>query len=104
MKKATSEAKMYLKSTGSITIDPLGDIEKQNIEIAVSADGSWGSRCQNSQNGIVDVCFGETGKVLDVTIKSTSCRQCTKMKGKKNLETHHTLATQNGALNTNPSV
>ena len=45
MKKAASEAKMYLKNTGSITVDPLADIEKQNIEIAVSADGSWSSRC-----------------------------------------------------------
>ena len=43
MKKAALEAKMYLKNTGSITFDPLADIEKQNIVIAVSFDGSWGS-------------------------------------------------------------
>ena len=40
MKKAALEAKMYLKNTGRITLDPLADIEKQNIEIAVSVDGS----------------------------------------------------------------
>ena len=28
MKKAALEAKMYLKNTGSITFDPLADIEK----------------------------------------------------------------------------
>ena len=33
MKKAALEAKMYLTNTGSITVDPLADIEKQNIEI-----------------------------------------------------------------------
>ena len=40
MKKAALEAKMYLKNTGRITLDPLADIEKQNVEIAVSVDGS----------------------------------------------------------------
>ena len=45
MKKAALEAKMYLKNTGSITVEPLADIEKQNFEIAVNADGSWISRC-----------------------------------------------------------
>ena len=43
MKKAALEAKTYLKNTGSITFDPLADREKQNIEIAASVDGSWGS-------------------------------------------------------------
>ena len=85
MKKAALEAKTYLKNTGSITFDPLADREKQNIEIAASVDGSWGSPGQTSQNGIVDVCFEETGKVLDVTIKSAFCRQCSKMKGKKRI-------------------
>ena len=83
IKKAALEAKIYLKNTGSITVDPLADIGKQNIEIAVSVDGSWGSRDWTAQNGIVDMCFEETGKVLDVTIKSAPSRQCSKMKGKK---------------------
>ena len=68
MKKAALQAKMYLKNTGSITFDPLADIEKQNAEIALSADGSWGSRDWTSQNGIVDVCI--ECKVLDVTVVS----------------------------------
>ena len=46
---------MYFKNTGSITVDPLADREKQNIEIAVSVDGSWDSHGWTSQNGIVDV-------------------------------------------------
>ena len=75
MNKAALEAKMFLKNTGSIKFDPLDDIEKQNMEIAVSVDDSWGSRGWNSQNGIVDVCFEETGKVLDVAIKSTFSHQ-----------------------------
>ena len=49
MKKAALEAKMYLKNTGSITCDPLADIEKQNIEIAISVGGSWGSRGWTSE-------------------------------------------------------
>ena len=93
MKKAALEAKMYLKNTGSITVDPLADKEKQNIEIAVSDDGSSGSRGWTSQNGIVDLCFEKTGKVVDVTFKSASCLPRSKMKGKKNLETYLTLTT-----------
>ena len=104
MKKAALEAKMYYKNTGSITLDPSADMVKQNIEIAVSADGSWDSRGWTSQNEIVDVCFEETCKVLDVTIKSAFYRQCSKMKEKKNLETYLTLTTQNGTLNTNLSA
>ena len=104
MKKAALEAKMYLKNTGRITLDPLADIEKQNIEIAVSVDGSQGSRGWTSQNGIVDVCFEGTGKVLDVTIKSAYCRQCLKMREKKNLEMYLTLTTKNDTLNMNPST
>ena len=53
------------------------------MEIAVSVDGSWGSRGWTSQNGTVDVCFEERGRVLDVTIKSASCHQYLKMKEKK---------------------
>ena len=83
MKKAALEAKMYLKNNGSTTFDPLADIEKQNIKIAVSVGGSWGSPGWTSQNGIIDVCFEETGKVLDVTIKSAFWRQCSKRKEKK---------------------
>ena len=93
MKKAALEAKMYYKNTGSITLDPSADMVKQNIEIAVSADGSRDSRGWTSQNEIVDVCFEETCKVLDVTIKSAFYRQCSKMKEKKNLETYLTLTT-----------
>ena len=104
MKKAALKAKMYLKNTGSITFDPLADIEKQNIEIAVSVDGSRGSRDWTSRNGIVDVCIEQTGKVLDVTIKSAFCRQCSKIKEKKNLEMYLTLTIQNSTLNTNPST
>ena len=74
---------MNFKSTGSITVDPSADTEKQNIEATVSVDDSWGSRGWTLQNGIVDVCFEKTGKVLDVTIKSASSCQCSKMKEKK---------------------
>ena len=54
-KNAALAPKMYFKNTGSITVDPLADREKQNIEIAVSVDGSWDSHGWTSQNGIVDV-------------------------------------------------
>lgn len=42
LKKLALETKTYWKNTGSFTVDPLADIEKQNIEVAVSVDGSWG--------------------------------------------------------------
>ena len=95
MKNATLETKTYLKNTGSITVDTLADIEKQNTETAVSVDGSWGLRGWTSQNGVVGVCLEEIDKVLDITLKSASCRQCSKMKGKKNLERYPTSTTCN---------
>ena len=52
-----------------------------------------GAHVAGLQNGIVDVCFEETSKVLDVTITSAFCRQCSKMKEKKNLGTYLTLTT-----------
>ena len=82
-KKGSCKSQDVLKNTGSITFDPLADMEKKNIEIALSVDGSWGSRGWTSQNRIVDVCFEETGKMQDVLIKSALCRQCSKMKEEK---------------------
>ena len=75
-KKTALEAKTYLKNTSSITVDPLADTKMQNIEIAVNIDGSWGSHGWTSQNGTVDVWIEETGKVLDIILKSALCHQC----------------------------
>ena len=47
--KGSFRSQNVLKNTGSITFDSLVDIEKQNIEIAVSVGGSWGSRGWTSE-------------------------------------------------------
>ena len=42
------------------------------MNVGVSVDDSWGWRCWVSEQGIVDVCFEDTGKILDVILQ-TSC-------------------------------
>ena len=79
MKEATYEAKLYSKRTGQ-----MNDLKEKNIEIGVSFDGSWGSRGWSARQGIVDACFEETGKVVDVIFKSSTCRLCSTKKSKKN--------------------
>ena len=52
-------------------------------EITASFDGSWNTRGWSAKDGIVDVCFEETGKVIDVVIKISNCAQCKRMKAKQ---------------------
>ena len=42
-------------------------------------DGSWGKRGWSSRNGITDICFEETGKVLDVIHQTSYCKECSTM-------------------------
>ena len=54
----------------------------KNIDISANFDGSWNSRGWSSRTGIVDACFEPTGKVLDVILKSTHCKNCEEKKKK----------------------
>ena len=49
-------------------------------KIAASFDGSLTTRGWSAKDGIVDVCFEETGKVIDAFVKISKCSQCRGMK------------------------
>ena len=48
--------------------------------IDVSVDGSWGSRGWSSWQVVVDICFQQTGKILDVILKTSLCSVCSTLK------------------------
>lgn len=52
-------------------------------KIAASFDGSLTTRGWSAKDGIVDVCFEETRKVIDVVILISDCPHCKKMKVKQ---------------------
>lgn len=53
------------------------------VKKANSFDVSWNMRGWSAKDGIVDVCFKETGKLIDVVIKISDCSQCKRMKAKQ---------------------
>ena len=87
MKKATIGAKEYMVKNGVLEVPPEADLSKEKMNIGVSVDGSWGSRGWASKQGIVDVCFEDMGKVLDVILKTSYCKVCENLKHKKEMGT-----------------
>ena len=83
MKKAAIGAKEYIIKNGASEIPPEADSSKEKLNIGVSVDCSWGSRGWVSKQGIVDVCFENTGKVLDVILKTSSYKVYKNLKHKK---------------------
>ena len=81
MKKAALEAKKYLVSNTSYT--PKDVFLEEITELSASVDGSWGFRGFSSRQGIVDICFEESGKVIDVILKTNYCKTCSNIKAQK---------------------
>ena len=54
-----------------------------NDNLIVSGDGSWRRRGFSSLQGISSVIGLNTGKVIDVSIKSSFCRACSQWEGKE---------------------
>ena len=50
------------------------------MNIGVGVDDSWGLRGWAQKQGIVDVCFEDTGKVLHVILKTSYCKVCKNLK------------------------
>ena len=73
-KKAAIGAKYYIAKNRASEVPLEGDLSKEKMNIGVSVDGSWRLRGWASKQGIVDVCFEDTGKVLDVTLKTSYCK------------------------------
>ena len=82
MKQEAYNTKLYLRSIGQIEQTSDTQLRDKVIDVGVSVDGSWSTRGWKAREGIVDVCFEETGKVLDVILKLTKCDTCKKMKEK----------------------
>ena len=87
MKKAAIGAKEYIVKNGASEVPPEADLSKKVMNIGVSFDGSWGSRDWASKQGIVDVCFEDTVKLLDVILKTSCCKVCKNLKHKREIET-----------------
>ena len=87
MKKATIGTKEYMVKNGVLEVPPEADLSKEKLNIGVSVDGSWGSRVWGSKQGIVDVCFEDTGKILDAILNTSYCKVCKNLKHKKEMGT-----------------
>ena len=83
MNKASIDAKEYLQRNGQIEVLSGTGLPEEIPQIDVSVDGSWGSRGWSSRQGIVDICFEETGKVLDIILKTSLCSVCSSLKSKR---------------------
>lgn len=78
-KRKTSYAKQQFKDIS----EHVKDIEQCATEIGVHLDGSWNSRGWSARIGIINVCFEETGKMLDVILKTFLCNQCSQKNKEK---------------------
>ena len=87
MKKATIGAKEYMVKNRVLKVPPEADLSKRKMNTGVSVDGSWGSRGWASKQGIVGICFEDTGKVLDVILKTSNCKVCKNLKHKREMGT-----------------
>ena len=70
MNKASIEAKECIHRNGQIEVLSGTGLPGEIPQIDVSVDGSWSSSGWSSRQGIVDICFEENGKVLDVILRT----------------------------------
>jgi hypothetical protein len=52
---------------------------KETADVGVSVDGSWQRKGFSSTLGVITAISADSGKVLDVSILSKSCKGCTRM-------------------------
>ena len=83
MNKASVEAKEYLHRNGQIEVLSGTGLPGEIPQIDVSVDGSSGSRGWSSWQVVVDICFQQTGKVLDVILKTSLCSVCSSLKSQR---------------------
>ena len=82
LKKEAASAKSYTQPQNQL-ISQMPDKLDTPTERAASFDVSWNMRGWSAKDGIVDMWFEETGKVIDVVIKIPDCPQCKRMKAKQ---------------------
>ena len=87
VKKVAIGAKEYTVKNGTSEVLLEVDLSREKMNIGVSVDGSWGLRGWPSKQQIVDVCFENTGKVLDVIWKTSYGKVCKNLKHKREIRT-----------------
>ena len=80
-KEETAVAKYFTQAQDQLT-SQLPDEPDTSDEIAASFDDLWNMREWSIKDGIVDMCFEKTRKVIDVVIQISDCPHCKKMKVK----------------------
>ena len=78
MKTTALEVKKYLGRNASYTRKD--DLLEEVTEVRVTVNGTWGSREFLSRQGLVDICPEETGKVIDVILKTNCFKTCSNIK------------------------
>ena len=76
-------AKEYAVKNRASEVLPETVLSKEKMNIGVSVDGSRDSRGWVSKQENVGVCFDNTGKVVDVILKTTNCEARKNMKHKR---------------------
>ena len=83
MDKPSLEAMEYLHRNEQIKYLPGTGLSGEICQINFSVDSSWGWRGWSSWQGIVNECFEETDKVLDVILKASLCGVYSSLKSKR---------------------
>ena len=64
----------YIVKNRTSEVPPEAGLSKVKMNIGIKVDGLWGSRGWTSKLGILDVCFEDTGKVIEVILKTWYCK------------------------------
>ena len=78
MKTTALEVKKYLGRNASYPRKD--DLLEEITEVRVTVHGTCGSREFLSRQGLVDICPEETGKVIDVILKTNCFKTCSNIK------------------------
>ncbi|KAK0177232.1 hypothetical protein PV328_001308 [Microctonus aethiopoides] len=61
-------------------------VDERSEELTVASDGTWKKRGFSSLHGVTSLIGYYTGKIIDIVVKSSYCKQCEPWKNKNNTE------------------
>ena len=70
------------------------ELKRTSTDVAVSCDGSWQKRGFSSLNGHVTVISVDSGKCLDLRVKTKKCAACTAWENKKDSDEYQEFIAQ----------
>ena len=71
LEETAINCKYFLSDIGQINYFCDEELKTAVIQADVSVDGSWKSIGWRSEDSILDICFGQTGKILGVLYKTS---------------------------------